>query len=236
MESLFVRADEAPPAPNRRPDARSARRPTAPDNEKTCRADPAATRHPRKKAMRIDPSLADVMLAAVPELRAYARALCGQADRADDLVQEALLHAVAKIESFEPGTNMSAWLSTILRNVFYNDYRKRRREVADSDGYFVGTMTSQPEQEGHVQLAEFRAALAKLPDDQREALMLVGGAGLSYEEAAAVCGCPVGTVKSRANRGRVRLAELLSIESAQDLGPDRATQAALSVGNLRWAA
>ena len=186
--------------------------------------------------MRIKSSVSDAMLAAVPELRAYALALCGQADRADDLVQEALLHAIAHIESFTPGTNMTAWLFTILRNHFCNEFRKRRREVADSEGYFVGTMTSQPEQERHVQLAEFRAALAQLPDDQREALTLVGGAGLSYEEAAAICRCPVGTVKSRANRGRARLAELLAIESAQDLGPDRATQAALSVGNLRWAA
>ncbi len=186
--------------------------------------------------MRLDPALQDTMLAAVPELRAFAVALCHQHDRADDLVQEALLHAIDKIDSFKPGTNMTAWLFTILRNHFCNEFRKRRREVADSDGYFVGTMTSQPEQESHVQLAEFRDALAQLPHEQREALTLVGGAGLSYEEAAAICHCPVGTVKSRANRGRARLAELLSIEGVQDLGPDRATQAALSVGNLRWAA
>jgi RNA polymerase sigma-70 factor (ECF subfamily) len=186
--------------------------------------------------MRINTSVIDAMLAVIPDLRAYALALCGHADRADDLVQEALLHAIAKIESFTPGTNMAAWLSTILRNHFYNEYRKRRREVADSDGYFVGTMTSQPEQEHHVMLGEFRAALAKLPDDQREALVLVGGAGLSYDEAAAICRCPVGTVKSRANRGRARLAELLAIDGTQDFGPDRAIQAALSVGNLRWAA
>ncbi|HUI95837.1 MAG TPA: sigma-70 family RNA polymerase sigma factor [Xanthobacteraceae bacterium] len=186
--------------------------------------------------MRIEPSLVEVMLAAVPDLRAYALALCGHADHADDLVQEALVHAIAKIHSFAPGTNMAAWLSTILRNHFFNEYRKRRREVADSDGYFVATMTSQPEQEQHVQLAEFRAALAKLPDDQREALILVGGAGLSYEEAAAICRCPVGTVKSRANRGRARLAALLAIDTARDFGPDRAIQAALSAGDLRWAA
>lgn len=186
--------------------------------------------------MRLDPALQVQMLAAVPELRAFALALCRQRDRADDLVQEALLHAIANIDSFRPGSNMTAWLFTILRNHFCNEFRKRRREVADSDGYFVGTMTSQPEQEGHVQIAEFRAALAQLPHEQREALTLVGGAGLSYEEAAKICQCPVGTVKSRANRGRARLAQLLSIESMQDLGPDRAIQAALSVGNMRWAA
>ncbi len=175
------------------------------------------------------------MLAAVPELRAFAVGLCHQQDRADDLVQEALLHAIDKIETFRPGSNLVAWLFTILRNHFCNEFRKRRREVADSDGHLMATMTSQPQQEGHIQLAEFRAALAKLPDEQREALILVGGTGLSYEEAAAICNCPVGTVKSRANRGRARLARLLSIESVQDLGPDRTIQAALSVGNLRWA-
>lgn len=186
--------------------------------------------------MRLDPALQDAMLKAVPELRAFAVALCHQSDRADDLVQEALLRAIDRIETFIPGTNMTAWLLTILRNHFCNEFRKRRREVVDSDGYYVGTMTSQPEQESHIQLAEFRRALAKLPDEQREALTLIGGAGLSYEEAAAVCRCPVGTVKSRANRGRARLAELLAIDSVQDFGPDRAIQAALSGGHLRWAA
>ena len=186
--------------------------------------------------MRLDPALQESMLAAVPELRAFAVALCHQRDRADDLVQEALLHAIAHIESFRSGTNMTAWLFTILRNHFCNEFRKRHREVADSDGYFVATMTSQPEQEGRIQMAEFRAALARLPDDQREALVLIGGAGLSYAEAAAVCRCPIGTVKSRANRGRARLAALLAIDTAQDFGPDRAIQAALSAGDLRWAA
>src|SRR5262249_28522406 len=107
--------------------------------------------------MRLDPVLQESMLAAVPELRAFAVALCHQRDRADDLVQEALLHAIANIASFRSGTNMTAWLFTILRNQLCNEFRKRRREVADSDGYFVGTMTSQPEQERRVQLAEFRA-------------------------------------------------------------------------------
>ena len=186
--------------------------------------------------MRIDPTVQDAMIRTIPQLRAFAKALCGHADAADDLVQDTLLRAIAKIDSFKPGTNMRAWLFTILRNHFCNEYRKRRREVTNSDGFFVSTMTAQPEQDGHMQLAEFRDALAQLPDDQREAVILVGGAGLSYDEAAEICRCPVGTVKSRANRGRMRLAELMSIESLEDLGPDQAIQAALSVGNLRWAA
>jgi RNA polymerase sigma-70 factor (ECF subfamily) len=186
--------------------------------------------------MCLDPATQSAMLAAVPDMRAFALSLCRQRDRVDDLVQEALLRAIANIHSFRPGTNMTAWLFTILRNNFLNEYRKSRREVADTDDYFVGTMTSQPEQDGHVQLDEFRDALAKLPHDQREAVILVGGAGLSYEEAARICHCAVGTIKSRAFRARARLAELMSIDSPQDLGPDRAIQAALSGGNLRWAA
>ena len=185
--------------------------------------------------MNLDPALQRVMLAAVPDMRAFALSLCHQRDRVDDLVQEALLRAITNIQSFKGG-NLTAWLFTILRNNFLNEYRKSRREVSDANDYFVATMTSQPEQEGRVQLEEFRDALALLPHDQREAVILVGGAGLSYEEAAKICHCAVGTIKSRAFRGRARLAQLMSIDSPQDLGPDRAIQAALSGGNLRWAA
>jgi len=176
------------------------------------------------------------MLAAIPDLHGFAISLCRRADRADDLVQEALLHAIDKIESFTPGTNISAWLFTILRNNFCNQFRKARREVADSDCSLIGTMTAQPEQESWMRFAEFRMALAELPHDQREALLLVGVSGVSYDEAAEICGCPVGTIRSRINRGRIKLARMLSIEAAEDLGPDKATQAALSGGRLHWAA
>jgi RNA polymerase sigma-70 factor (ECF subfamily) len=168
-------------------------------------------------------------------MRAFALSLCHQRDRVDDLVQEALLRALTGIQSFKPGTNMTAWLFTILRNNFLNEYRKSRREVSDAGEYFVGTMTSQPDQDAHLQLDEFRDALAQLPYDQREAIVLVGGAGVSYEEAARICRCAVGTVKSRVFRARERLAELMALDSPQDLGPDCAIQAALSGGNLRWA-
>jgi RNA polymerase sigma-70 factor (ECF subfamily) len=177
--------------------------------------------------MKIDPSVRDAVLAAVPSLRAFAISLSGNVDRADDLVQETLLRALANIDSFQPGTNMSAWLFTILRNLFRSEYRKRRREVEDGDGSYAETLKSQPEQSSRVEFEEFRAALAKLPPDQREALILVGASGFSYEEAAEICGCAVGTIKSRVNRARSRLAELLSIESADDFGPDRTTRAVL---------
>ena len=177
--------------------------------------------------MTLDPSVRDAVLGAVPSLRAFAISLCGNVDRADDLVQETLLRALANIDSFQPGTNMSAWLFTILRNLFRSEYRKRRREVEDGDGSYAETLKSQPEQSSRVEFEEFRTALAKLPPDQREALILVGASGFSYEEAADICRCAVGTIKSRVNRARSRLAELLSIESADDFGPDRTTRAVL---------
>ena len=141
--------------------------------------------------MTIDPALRDEMLAAVPSLRAFGISLCGNVDRADDLVQETLLRALANIHSFQPGTNMPAWLFTILRNLFRSEYRKRRREVEDTDGSYAESLKSQPEQGSHLEFKEFRTALAKLPPDQREALILVGASGFSYEEAAAICECAV---------------------------------------------
>jgi RNA polymerase sigma-70 factor, ECF subfamily len=178
--------------------------------------------------MPMDESVRKAVLGAVPSLRAFAISLCGNVDRADDLVQETLLRALANIESFEPGSNMPAWLFTILRNLFRSEYRKRRREVEDADGTYAQSLKSQPEQSGHVEFQEFRAALSKLPPDQREALILVGASGFSYEEAAEICGCAVGTIKSRVNRARARLADMLSIEGMEDFGPDDATRAILT--------
>ena len=178
--------------------------------------------------MSVDPALRDQMLAAVPSLRAFAISLSGNVDRADDLVQETLLRALANIHSFQPGTNMPAWLFTILRNLFRSEYRKRRREVEDADGSYAETLKTHPEQTSHVEFKEFTVALNKLPEDQREALILIGASGFSYEEAAEICGCAVGTIKSRVNRARTRLANLLHIEDPNDFGPDRATRAVLT--------
>jgi len=183
--------------------------------------------------MTLAPDVREAMLSAVPSLRAFAISLSGNVDRADDLVQETLLRAMANIETFEPGTNMSAWLFTILRNLFRSEYRKRRREVEDADGSYAESLKSHPEQHGRVEFQEFREALAKLPPDQREALLLVGASGFSYEEAAAICECAVGTIKSRVNRARTRLAELLAINGADDFGPDQSTRAILSATGSR---
>jgi RNA polymerase sigma-70 factor (ECF subfamily) len=177
-----------------------------------------------------DKNVREVMLAAVPGLRAFAISLCGNVDRADDLVQEALLRALSNIRSFEPGTNMSAWLFTILRNLFRSEYRKRRREVEDVDGSYAEQLASLPQQNSRVEINEFREALKLLPPEQRESLILVGASGFSYEEAAQICECAVGTIKSRVNRARRRLAEILLIKDASDLGADRETIVVVNSG------
>jgi RNA polymerase sigma-70 factor (ECF subfamily) len=155
------------------------------------------------------------MVAAIPRLRAFAVSLCGNPDRADDLVQETLAKALLNINSFTIGTNLLAWLFTILRNAYYSEFRKRRREVADIDGGLSGMLVSKPNQDDHMEYLDFRQALQKLPPDQREALILIGASGLSYEEAAEICKCAIGTMKSRVSRARTRLAELLQYDPGE---------------------
>jgi RNA polymerase sigma-70 factor, ECF subfamily len=150
-----------------------------------------------------------VMLAALPALRAFAMSLCGRRDQADDLVQETMLKAWANQHRFRLGTNMNAWLFTILRNQYYSQGRKRGREQSDPDGLFTASLGVPAPQHAALDLADFRVALAALPPDQREALVLVGASGFSYEEAAAICGCATGTIKSRVSRARSRLHEML---------------------------
>ena len=125
---------------------------------------------------------------------------------------------------------MSAWLFTILRNHFRSEFRKRRREVEDADGGYADSLTSPEAQTSHIEFGELREALLKLSADQREALILIGASGFSYEEAAKICGCAVGTIKSRVNRARIRLAELLGIEGSQAFNADPEMEAALSSG------
>jgi RNA polymerase sigma-70 factor (ECF subfamily) len=177
--------------------------------------------------MRHDPAIADALLAAVPSLRAFAISLSGNVDRADDLVQDTLLRALSHIDSFEPGTNLHAWLFTILRNLFHSEYRKQRREVLDADGAHASRLAAQPEQSDRLFMEDFKLALGRLPHDQREALLLVGASGFSYEEAADICNCAVGTIKSRVNRARTRLAHMLSMDTVDDLGPDGTMRAAV---------
>ena len=160
------------------------------------------------------------MLAALPRLRAFAISLCGNASQADDLVQDTVLKGWSHQDQFEPGTNMIAWLITILRNQFYSLMRKAGREVQDSDGIFTEGMATHPAQYGSMDMLDFRRALEQLPADQREAIILIGASGVSYDEAAIICGCAVGTIKSRVNRARLKLQELLQISDSNDYGPD----------------
>lgn len=146
------------------------------------------------------------LLSAIPALYPFAMSLCGDAATSDDLVQEALVRAWAKGHQFQPGSNMVAWLCTILRNQFYTAMRRRMREVEDIDGEFAGTLAEPPSQEGVVALKALHDAMQALPPGQREALLMVGTEGLTYEEVAERLGCQVGTVKSRISRARCRLA------------------------------
>ncbi len=160
------------------------------------------------------------LLSVIPNLRAFAMSLVGAADKADDLVQETLVRAWDKRSSFTPGTNLKGWLFTILRNEFYSQMRKRKREVADPEGAMAERLSTHPEQVGKLDMEDFKAAVNLLPDDQREALILVGASGFSYEEAAAICECAVGTIKSRVSRARVQLTKTLSLEGDGEFGPD----------------
>jgi len=175
----------------------------------------------------LTPEVRKAMLGALPSLRAFAMSLAHSPDHADDLVQDAIVRALTNIETFEPGTNMSAWLFRILRNLFYSQHRRAKHEVPDPDGSYAGQLRTAPDQGARCDVQDLRRALAKLSVENREALILVAAEGLSYEEAAQVCGVPLGTMKSRVHRGRMRLAELLALHEAEDFGPDKVMQAAL---------
>jgi RNA polymerase sigma-70 factor, ECF subfamily len=170
----------------------------------------------------------DDLVKTIPNLRAFAASLCGNCSLANDLVQDTLVKALTHQNSYESGTNLKAWLFTILRNSYFSQYRRARRELYDSEGLIADTLPSLPEQPAHADMEDFKRALQQLPPDQREALILVGAEGYSYEEAAAISGCAVGTVKSRVNRARNRLSSLLSIHDSEDLAPDTQSRAVYS--------
>ena len=177
-----------------------------------------------------DAEMRDLLLGAIPALRAFAFSLTYDLDRSDDLVQDTLIRAWTRAETFQRGTNLTAWLFTILRNLFYSEQRKRKREVEDADGVFAARLSSLPEQEACMELSQFRAALELLPASQREALILVGAQSFTYEEAAEICGVAVGTIKSRVSRARLRMSELLGMTGSDDFGADGLTRAALGPG------
>ena len=149
------------------------------------------------------------ILALVPHLRAFARNLCGGADMAEDLAQEALVKAWRSQHYFEPGTNLKAWLFTILRNEFYSQRRRNWRQTHWDEVKAERIATPPDPQFWALQLSDTERGLRDLPDGQREALVLVAAAGFSYEEAAEICGTAVGTMKSRVARGRLALTDIL---------------------------
>lgn len=196
-------AEPSPPGAGSRPQGRRLReaRPSQEDG-----GGPAFHPDPREE-----------LVSHLPAMRAFALSLTRNASAADDIVQDTVVKAWSNFDRFEPGTNLRAWLFAILRNTFYSSRRRLGREVPDSDGALVGALAEKPAHDGRLQLQDFMRAFRQLPDEQREALMLVGAHGFSYEEAAATTGVAVGTVKSRANRGRVRLALLLHLREGDRL-------------------
>lgn len=145
----------------------------------------------------------------IPQMRAFARSLCRDAVAADDLAQDALLKAWNNRSSYQAGTNMKAWTFMILRNQFYSDKRRSWRSTQLDPEVAERTLVAVSNPIASLELDEVRRALAKLPEDQREALILIGAGGLSYEEVSEICGCAIGTIKSRVSRARDRLAALL---------------------------
>lgn len=171
----------------------------------------------------------DEIVTHVKAMRAFALSLTRDLPSADDLVQDTIVKAWSNIDKFQPGTNMRAWLFTILRNTFYSGRRRAKRMVSDSDGMMTDSVAVKPDHDGKLAMTDFRKAFEKLSDEQREALLLVGAQGFSCEEAASMCNCAVGTIKSRVNRGRRRLAEILGLDTADSSElTDPATMAVLA--------
>ncbi len=170
----------------------------------------------------------------IPHLRAFGRSLSGSRDLADDLVQETLLKAWAARDRFQAGTNMRAWTFIILRNLFLSQMR-RARFKGEWDDFTAGKLLAAPAgQDRRVELSDLQRALLQLPQAQREALILVGAGGFAYEEAASICNCAVGTIKSRVARGRAALETILSeglLPSRRESGPSDGQSPLVSIMN-----
>jgi len=165
----------------------------------------------------------------IPRMRAFARGMCHDATAADDLAQEGLLKAWTARASYQPGTNLKAWVFMIMRNAFYSEKRRSWRSVP-LEQEMAERKIAVSDASAAIELDELRRALLLLPDEQREALILIGAAGCSYEEVAEMCGCAIGTIKSRVSRARDRLA-LIFAEGAipkDDIRPNAAMANILS--------
>ncbi len=180
----------------------------------------------------LEPPVADPrteVTASLGPLRAFGISLTGNRAAADDLVQDTILKAWMNIDKFQPGSNMQAWLFTILRNTFYSNRRKHRREVPDPEGLHAAALFDLPAHDGRLAFRDFHRAFGKLSAEHREVLILIGASGHSTEEAAAMIGVAVGTVKSRTSRARRRLADLMGMAGAETFATlaDPVTQAVM---------
>ncbi|MEJ2409366.1 MAG: sigma-70 family RNA polymerase sigma factor [Novosphingobium sp.] len=166
---------------------------------------------------RIKPSPADEsfrqeLLTVLPHLRAFARGLCGRPDFADDLVQETAVKAWTARDRYQAGTNMRAWTFAILRNHYLSELRRNKRQTDLDDGAAERMLVMEADQEGPLHLNDMEHALHRLAPERREAVLLIGASGFSYEEAAEIARCPIGTMKSRVARARADLARMLDSE------------------------
>src|SRR3954466_13837591 len=159
----------------------------------------------------------DEVVGLIPALRAFAWSLSHNGSGGDALVQDTLIKAWTNRDKFEPGTNLRAWLFTILRNTYYTNVLRRRREVRDETGEYASSLKSAPTQEWSVAMHSLQAALQQLPDEHREALILVGVAGLFFEQAGEICQGAPGSAQSRVNRARARLLKIMDPDDARDV-------------------
>jgi len=169
----------------------------------------------------------DDIIAVVPRLRAFALSMCRDSARAEDLVQEAVLRCLVGWDNFQPGTNLTAWMLTVLRNEYFTQLRRQRFEIVVdlAEGLLPSVA---PHHDSQLHLRDLKRALEQLPAEQREALLFVTARGYSYEEAATICGCRLGTIKSRVARARERLMELLQ----DDQPAQTSTMSGVSYGGL----
>jgi RNA polymerase sigma-70 factor, ECF subfamily len=183
----------------------------------------------------VDPR--DDLVNHLSSLRAFAVSLTRNRAAADDLVQDTILKAWSHIDKFATGTNLQAWLFTILRNTYYSSLRKHRREVSDPDGIHAAGLSVRPEHDGKLAYRDFERAFDQLTPEHREVLILVGASGFSTEEAAEMMGVAVGTVKSRASRARKRLSELMGLAEGEDVfsGVDQAGLAIITNSGVQAA-
>lgn len=162
------------------------------------------------------------ILGHLPALHRYALSLSRNYHAAEDLVQETVAKAYAHFDTFRQGSNLRAWLFTILRNTFYSGLRKQLREIPDPEGIHAATLVTHPEHDGRLAMREFSRAFEQLSPEHQDIVQLVGVSGHSYLDVAALTGIPVGTAKSRLSRARARLSEILALPYGESPYPDHA--------------